>query len=191
MEQYRTPAPIAAELLWEAQLEGAIAGKHVLDLGCGTGIFAIGAALLGAKRVVGVDIDPASLDLAASAATAGSLRVSDRITWTPADLQDWIPDSGSFDTVLMNPPFGAQRSNRRGDRLFYERAATAIAGQPNGSIWFLAQPSGERFLRAFLGELGLRLERVALWDYPLEAQFHFHERGVATIPVGGYRAAKR
>ena len=33
-------------------------GEHVLDYGCGSGILAIGAALLGAVEVVGIDIDP-------------------------------------------------------------------------------------------------------------------------------------
>ncbi len=33
-------------------------GKSVIDYGCGSGILAVAAALLGAKSVVGVDIDP-------------------------------------------------------------------------------------------------------------------------------------
>lgn len=35
-----------------------IQGKTVIDYGCGSGILAIAAALLGAKRVIGVDNDP-------------------------------------------------------------------------------------------------------------------------------------
>ncbi len=192
LEQYRTPAPVAADLLWEAHQDGAIKGRRVLDLGCGTGIFAIGAALLGADSVLAVEVDAASIDLARAAAAAGTVarHTRDRIEWIEADLADWHPEPGSADTVLMNPPFGAQKANRRADRVFYERAAEAIQGSPNGSIWFLAQPSGERFLRSFLRELGLGLERVAVWDYPLEATMAHHEREVRTIPVGGYRAGR-
>ena len=40
-----------------AELEKAAAGRTVLDLGCGSGILAIAALLLGADRAVGVDID--------------------------------------------------------------------------------------------------------------------------------------
>lgn len=36
-------------------------GKSVLDLGCGSGILAIGAAMLGASPVLAVDIDPDSV----------------------------------------------------------------------------------------------------------------------------------
>jgi len=59
LEQYQTPAPVAARLLHHAAMQGAIEGRRVCDLGCGTGILACGAALLGASAVTGVDIDPA------------------------------------------------------------------------------------------------------------------------------------
>ena len=36
--------------------------KVVIDYGCGSGILAIAAALLGAKKVIGVDIDPQALE---------------------------------------------------------------------------------------------------------------------------------
>ncbi len=61
LEQYRTPAPLAARLLFHAALKGDIEGKRVCDLGCGTGILAIGASLLGAREVVAVDIDQSAL----------------------------------------------------------------------------------------------------------------------------------
>jgi len=35
-----------------------VSGKTVIDYGCGSGILAIAAALLGAKRIIGVDNDP-------------------------------------------------------------------------------------------------------------------------------------
>ena len=37
-------------------------GKYVIDYGCGSGILAIAAALLGAERVIGVDTDPQALE---------------------------------------------------------------------------------------------------------------------------------
>jgi len=36
--------------------------KYVIDYGCGSGILAIAAALLGAKKVIGVDTDPQALE---------------------------------------------------------------------------------------------------------------------------------
>ena len=39
-------------------------GDAVLDLGCGSGILAIAALVLGAERAIGVDIDPKAVDVA-------------------------------------------------------------------------------------------------------------------------------
>ena len=64
MEQYQTPAPLAARLLYHAALNGDIGGRRVGDLGCGTGILSIGAALLGAREVIGVDADEGVLTTA-------------------------------------------------------------------------------------------------------------------------------
>ena len=47
LEQYLTPAPIAADLLFTAAQYGDIENKIVVDLGCGTGIFSFGAYLCG------------------------------------------------------------------------------------------------------------------------------------------------
>jgi putative methylase len=185
LEQYRTPDGVAAELLWHAKEEGALEDRRVLDLGCGTGLFAIGAALLGSRLATGVDADPASIALAQDAAR--HLGVVERTWFIAADVREWHPEPAAFDTVVMNPPFGAQAANRHADRLFLERAAEAV--RPAGTVWFLAQQRTERFLVAYAKELGGSLERVAVWDYPLEAQFAFHGQAVKTVGVGGYRMA--
>jgi ribosomal protein L11 methyltransferase len=41
-----------------------VAGKRVLDLGCGSGILAVGACLLGAETVEASDIDPLAVEVA-------------------------------------------------------------------------------------------------------------------------------
>lgn len=67
-------------------LDGAdLAGQTVLDYGCGSGILAIAAAKLGAKRVWAVDIDPQAL--LASDDNASENEVEDRIELAdPAEL---------------------------------------------------------------------------------------------------------
>ena len=64
LEQYPTPAEIAADVLWTAHMQGDITGKSVADLGCGNGILGCGALLLGAKHVAFVDADRKVLGIA-------------------------------------------------------------------------------------------------------------------------------
>lgn len=116
LEQYTIPASIAAEILYiAAYVNGDIVGKNVVDLGCGTGRLAIGAALLEAKEVVGVDIDKTAVKLARKSAT--KLGVKSKTQWLIADIDAL---HGVFDTVLQNPPFGVQK--RKADRKFLQKS---------------------------------------------------------------------
>ncbi len=171
LEQYRTPPAIATEMLWEAHEEGAIAGKRVVDLGCGTGTFAAGAAALGAADVVGVDVDAEAVDMARNAVPGASFQVEDLAQWVPVEA----------DTVFMNPPFGAQ--NKHADRIFYDKAMATGAS----TIWFLAQPVTQGFLVAMARDAGRSLEKVGEWDYPLPATMAHHFEAVKRVRVGGYR----
>ena len=72
LEQYSTPAPVAADMLFTAYSFGDIGGREVVDLGCGGGILSIGAALLGASKVTGIDVDPEAVaDAMRNIAAAG------------------------------------------------------------------------------------------------------------------------
>lgn len=183
LEQYRTPADVAADLLLLAHADGAIADRRVLDLGCGTGVFAIGAALLGARLATGVDVDAASLALAHEAAHAAGVAP---LTWfVAADLARWTPAADAFDTVVMNPPFGAQKGNKHADRLFLQRAVEAV--RPHGTVWFLAQTRTQGFLAQAAARHGAAIERVASWPYPLEATMAHHRDDARVVDVGAYR----
>lgn len=122
LEQYLTPAPLGARLLYHACMRGDIRGRSVCDLGCGTGMLAIGAAMLGACRVVGIDIDPRAVE----AATRNASRLGLSIEFSVADIHSAGAVSGRFDTVVMNPPFGAQ--TKHADRPFID-AALAIGNR--------------------------------------------------------------
>ncbi|MEM2099287.1 MAG: METTL5 family protein [Candidatus Bathyarchaeia archaeon] len=116
LEQYTTPTSVAATVLYlAAYVYGDIIGKVVLDLGCGTGRLALGCAFLGAKSVVGVDIDSLAVKLASEA--SAKLGFNSVAQWVNGDLNSI---SGKFDTVLQNPPFGVHK--RGADRVFLERA---------------------------------------------------------------------
>ena len=116
LEQYTIPANAAATVLYiAAYTYNDIVGKTVLDLGCGTGRLALGAAFLGAEQVVGVDIDKTAVKVAFENSEKTGLK--NRVQWIVADIG---AIHGKFDTVIQNPPFGVQK--RKADRKFLKKA---------------------------------------------------------------------
>ncbi|GEA52067.1 ribosomal protein L11 methyltransferase [Vibrio inusitatus NBRC 102082] len=79
-------------------LEGLdLEGKTVIDFGCGSGILAIAAIKLGAKKVVGIDIDPQAI--IASKANAERNGVKDQLElYLPQDQ----PENLIADVVVAN-----------------------------------------------------------------------------------------
>lgn len=75
-------------------------GLSVLDLGCGSGILAIGAVLLGAAHVTAVDIDPVAADITRENAEANG--VADRITAMHGSLESMRTSARRFDVLLAN-----------------------------------------------------------------------------------------
>jgi ribosomal protein L11 methyltransferase len=63
---------LALETL-DALPEALVAGAHVLDVGCGSGVLALAALALGAERALACDIDPLATSAARQAAVANDL----------------------------------------------------------------------------------------------------------------------
>lgn len=71
-------------------------GKHVLDYGCGSGVLAIAALLLGSAQAVAMDIDPQALLATRANATRNDVAARMHIVGSAADVH------GEFDVVLAN-----------------------------------------------------------------------------------------
>ena len=74
----------------------ALAGRTVLDYGCGSGILAVAASLLGAERVIALDIDPQAIQATRENAVRNG--VSEIIETTAADTVD----AGTADIIVAN-----------------------------------------------------------------------------------------
>ncbi|MDE1981361.1 MAG: 50S ribosomal protein L11 methyltransferase [Betaproteobacteria bacterium] len=70
-------------------------GQHILDYGCGSGILAIAARLLGARQVAGVDIDPAAIATARANAQRNGVEAE-------FFLPDVLAPCAQFDGVVAN-----------------------------------------------------------------------------------------
>lgn len=81
-------------VLWSRRKNKTDGLGSVLDMGCGSGILALAASKLGAQPVVGVDIDPLSIDASLRNSTANQVTAQ----FVGADA---LP-TGSFDLVVAN-----------------------------------------------------------------------------------------
>lgn len=86
-------------MIVEQLLNMDIAGKRVLDCGCGTGILSIVASKCGAKEVIAYDIDEWSVENSIHNATINSVKNMDVIHGNVTVLNNI---EGTFDIVLAN-----------------------------------------------------------------------------------------
>ncbi len=83
--------------------KGLVTGCRVLDLGSGSGVLAIAAALLGAGAVVAIERDPDALGNARSNIRRN--QVSERITVLAGDLAALSPHAGDIVTANLTGAF--------------------------------------------------------------------------------------
>jgi len=175
LEQYAIQSSLAADILNIAFVAGDIAGKTVFDLGCGSGRLAIGAAMLGAIKVVGVDIDEASIKLAKENAEA----VGADVEFVLGDIAEF---SGKCDTVVQNPPFG-MRGDKNTDRAFLQKALECVVS--GGRVYSLHRGGYEgehgnektrEFLTRFAEQNGGRVLAVKEFKFDVPYMFKFHRK---------------
>mgnify|MGYP000241622711 CR=1 FL=1 len=180
LEQYPTPPDLAAHLLHLADLRGDVTDRPVVDLGAGTGVFAIGATLRGASRTVGVESDPSALEVARR--NERTVAPSGRIDWVLGDATRVSLCPPAPVTVLMNPPFGAQRGNVHADRAFLETAARIATVS-----YSVHNADSHGFVDAFAADHGGTVTDAFGSEIALDKTFPHHEEARKAIDVEVFR----
>lgn len=169
LEQYMTPPQLAADLIHAAYMQGDIEGKKVVDLGAGTGILTIGAALADAEKVVAVEKDANAVEIAKE--NARKAGIEDKIEFVKADVLEF---TGEYDTCVMNPPFSVH--SELGDDFF--RKAFSIAE----AVYSLA-PRDEERIKELSQEYGHEVLGVEHYTIALPASYGFHTQNERETPV--------
>jgi len=170
LEQYQTPPPLAAEILHFAYMQGDL-DDSVQDLSCGTGILAIGAKLLGAKRVIGYYADPKALEIAKKNAE----KLGVEVEFVLSDINDITEH---VKTTVMNPPFGARVKGR--DRPFLSSAL-----RTSEVIYSIHNRGSLAFIQKFIKPAVITHSYVA--KFPIKRTFDFHKKERKVIEVEIYR----
>ena len=169
LEQYPVSPEVAAELLYMAGFEHKDLDGNIVDLGTGTGRLAIGAALMGSKKVLGIDVDSQALEIAL--ANARAARVDIQLVQSSIDRVD-----GNYDTVIMNPPYGTRTAHA--DTKFLK-----IAFKLAPVTYSLHKSSTRDFLSKFVQESNRRLDTIRAMKMEIPHLFDFHNRKTKSIEV--------
>jgi len=183
LEQYQTDSEIAAEALWFAYMNNDIKGKVIADLGCGAGIFGLGALALGAKKVYLVDIDSKVIKIAKE-----NKKIVEKELGRKIDCVFFNKDIRLFkkkvDVVVQNPPFGVIRTHT--DKFFLVKAM-GVADK----IYSFHKIESENFLEKFLGENRFKVVKSKKFNFPLKKSFFFHTKKVYYVDVGFFKIERR
>lgn len=177
LEQYVTPPELAATIIHDADLRGDL-DRPVIDLGSGTGMLAIAAAVRTDQPVIGLELDEGALRVA----RVNAERLGVEVGWVCGDVDPIGLCPPEDCTVIMNPPFGAQIGRRGADRAFL-RTAAAVS-----SVSYSIHNEGSRsFIEAFVDDLDGVVTHAFMAELELPYQFAHHEEAQRVQPVEVYR----
>ncbi|MEK6846433.1 MAG: METTL5 family protein [Nanoarchaeota archaeon] len=182
LEQYPTPAKIAAEWMWGMALRGEVQGKIVLDAGCGGGILGIGALLLGAKKVFFVDKDETALEIAKE--NYNAVKKEYKVGKAEFFCVDITQFAQKVDVVVQNPPFGTKEAHA--DKKFLEKAFSLAP-----VVYSMHKSSTKKFVEAISKDFGFWITHHWEYAFPIKAVFKFHEKPVKRIEVGLWKMEKK
>ncbi|KAB7499059.1 Methyltransferase-like protein 5 [Armadillidium nasatum] len=183
-EQYETPAHIAACMLYTINSSFAdIENKSVADLGCGCGMLSIGSALLGAGCVMGFEIDSDAIEKFQENIEGFELGNIEIIQTDVLSLPDYW--KGTFDTVVLNPPFGTKKN--KGMDLKFLKIALDLSAH---CVYSLHKSSTREFILKKATEWGFESKVIACLRYNLPNTYKFHKKESVDIEVDLIRFSK-
>ncbi len=173
LEQYTTPAELALRVSQRALSETK--NGIIADLGAGTCRIAIATLLLGASKVIAVDIDERFPKICIN--SAKKLGLSGRLLYIISHINKNLGLLNNVEVIVTNPPFGVKRKGA--DREFLEYAMSLdvpliIAIVKSGNFEFHEKLALKRGYKATI-----------LWSerFPLPASMPRHRSRIRRVLV--------
>jgi len=202
LEQYTMEGKLASEILFFAKED--ILNNFVIDLGCGTGKLAIGAKLVGARKVLGIDIDKETVEVAEE--NAKSLITNNLINKLGIDITDYVDDivfiqadvkdiDRNFinkykpentmnnkikNIVIQNPPFGSQK--KYADRIFLDKAL-----EIGDIVYTIHNTPTREFIIEYVKNKGRTITNIFQANFRISKIYEFHKKKFLETPVDIYR----
>ena len=162
-------------------IKGEVAGKTILDSGCGPGFLGISLLLLGAKKVYFLDKD----DKAIRICMKNYQKIKQEYEVGEAEFihEDVSLFDEEVDVVVQNPPFGTKQEHA--DKKFLEKAFSV-----SSIVYSMHKWSTKGFVEAISKDYGFKITEQWRYDFPIKAKFHFHKKPVKNVDVGLWRMEK-
>jgi putative methylase len=178
-EGYTLDSEAAAEMVYVASWENDdVLGKTIVDLGCGSGILGIAAALIGAEWVVGVDIDKEAVKIAKMNAEKLNVIVD-------LAIGDIECVRGPFKTALMNPPFGTRK---KGADVQFLKKALEIS-----DVAYSLHKQSDKvrdYLKRKVPKIGGKIDQIRGMKIVINRTYSFHKKRKYPVNVDLYRILK-
>ncbi|MDP3734409.1 MAG: METTL5 family protein [Nanoarchaeota archaeon] len=181
LEQYPTPSSIAAEWIWSMALQGEVAGKVILDAGCGPGILGIGLLLMGAKKVFFLDSDTNVMEICAH--NYQTVKEEYEIGEAVFISNDISLFDYEVDIVVQNPPFGTKQEHA--DKKFLEKAFTVAP-----IVYSMHKYSTKNFVEAIAKDFQFQITHLWRYQFPIKETYAFHTKPVRSVDVGLWKMEK-
>src|ERR1700678_383382 len=165
-------------------------GKHVADVGTGSGILALAAARAGAT-VVALDINPRAVNAAVDNARSNGL--DNRVTAVRSDLLAPLAPDFLVDVIISNPPFFSGEPRDIADRAWvagpgyrdimslFDQARQRLT--PSGTMYvLLSSDSDLHFFGQLIAKAGFRARIAAAFSILVESMIIYE---LTPMKLGG------
>ena len=178
LEQYLTPPRFAIRFIEKINVKN----KIVLDLGSGPGILGLTALLLGAKKVIFLDIDSSALRLAKKNYRIIKREVEDLKTEVEFINKDITllkkSELENIDVCLLNPPFGTTKKNKKIDVIFLKKAMKI-----SDNILTMHKTASKDFILKILNDNDMKLIYEEYFLFPIPKQQIYHTKDIMSVEV--------
>lgn len=181
LEQYTTPSELAAELLWNALMQGDIENKDVADFGAGTGILGLGTMILGAKSVYLIEKDLSAIETIQKNIDRLKSEITGKIEVINKDITGF---SKKINTIIMNPPFGTKQ--KHADKAFLEQAFKCAP-----VIYTIHKTSTENFINKITDDNNYQITHQWKYTLQLKASYKFHKKPAKNVQITIFRLEKK
>jgi len=177
LEQYTTPAEIALSIALHAKLSGLLDENIVVDLGAGTCRLGLAALMLGAPKVVAIDVDrrlqPVCMEAARRLGFEGALEfVVSHITRSTGPLA--VCENC---VIVTNPPFGVWIRGADTEFILYALSLKPLR------LYAILKSGNLEYHRGLALREGYEVRLLERRKFPIPASMEHHRSRVRRVDV--------